>query len=116
MQKKILIIDDDQNILELLAQTFVDQGYQVSAYSDSVKASRLEKLEFDIIISDIMMPNIDGVTLLQGYLDQGYQGSIYFITGYSEYPREILNQFKPKAIIFKPFDLEEIVQLVKMRN
>jgi DNA-binding NtrC family response regulator len=114
--KKILIIDDDQNILDLLVQVFTENGYLVTAYSDSVKASRLENLEYDIVISDIMMPIIDGVTLIQGFIDQGFSGSIYFITGYSEYPREILNNFKPKAIIFKPFDLEEIVQLVKMRN
>lgn len=116
MSKKIVIVDDDQSILELLAQVFVDHGFHVTTFSDSVKASQMNELNFDILISDIMMPNIDGVTLVSGLVEQGYTGSIYFITGYSDYPREVLNKFKPKAIIFKPFDLEEVVQLVKMRN
>jgi len=62
-KQKILVIDDDPDILDLLEYNLIKEGYQVSVVSDSRKALK-SALDFapDLIILDIMMPHYDGIT------------------------------------------------------
>lgn len=113
-KKTVLIVDDDQDILNLLKESLEDLSLLVLAYSSSVKA--LKEVDFDkidCIISDILMPELDGVQFMKKIDEKNLNIPIFFITGYSEYPREVLNAFRPKAIVFKPFDVEELAILVK---
>lgn len=112
--KNVLIVDDDVDILNLLRESLEDLSINVLAYSSSVSA--LKEVDFskvDCIVSDILMPELDGIQFMNQVEARGYQIPLFFITGYSEYPREVLNAFKPKAIVFKPFDAEELAILVK---
>ncbi|MGF1637899.1 MAG: response regulator transcription factor [Cyclobacteriaceae bacterium] len=60
--KKILVVDDDADILELLKYNLKKEGYDVRAASDGVQAlDCLESFIPDLVLLDIMMPNIDGV-------------------------------------------------------
>ncbi len=62
---KILVVDDDDFVLETIRKTLSSDGYEVKTASDGVKALELiESKHFDLIISDIMMPNMSGLTLL----------------------------------------------------
>jgi DNA-binding response OmpR family regulator len=62
---KILVVDDDDFILETISKTLKADGYDVQTASDGVIAlSLIENKHFDLIISDIMMPNMSGLTLL----------------------------------------------------
>lgn len=62
---KILIVDDDPFMLETLSRILNADGYEVLTASDGVKAvEMLEEKEFDLVISDIMMPNLSGLGLL----------------------------------------------------
>jgi DNA-binding response OmpR family regulator len=62
---KILIVDDDAIILETVVRNLRADGYDVFSASDGVKAlDMLETKQFDLVISDIMMPNLSGLGLL----------------------------------------------------
>ena len=58
---KILIVDDDSHIRELVGLLLRDEGFQVYEASDGVEALKtLESIQVDMVILDIMMPNMDG--------------------------------------------------------
>ena len=113
-QKTILIVDDEKDILELLKQVFLELSYNVLAFHDSREVlNTVDVTLVDCLITDIRMPQVDGVQLVNGLREKGLNAPVFFITGYSDYPREVLNNLNPKAIIFKPFDMDELAVLVK---
>jgi two-component system chemotaxis response regulator CheY len=61
----ILAVDDSKSLRQLLAATLVQAGHQVTQASDGVEGLALAKAShFDLVVSDINMPNMDGLTLL----------------------------------------------------
>jgi len=66
MNKRILVVDDEEVIRRFLTLQLNKWGYEVVEAEDGVEAtSKLENQDFDLIISDIMMPNKDGWRLLR---------------------------------------------------
>ncbi|MFH2070250.1 MAG: response regulator [Elusimicrobiota bacterium] len=58
---KILIVEDDRDITEVLSMALNSEGYQVSAAYDGIEAmEKIKKTDYDIIILDLMLPNMDG--------------------------------------------------------
>lgn len=58
---KILIIEDDRDITEILSVALTRDGYQVSVAYDGIEAiNKIKKTDYDLIILDIMLPNMDG--------------------------------------------------------
>ena len=81
---KILIADDDESIRFTLDTIFKDDGYITTTTKDGKKAKELIVQErFDVIITDIKMPEIDGVELLKWIKDTYPQISVIMITGYA---------------------------------
>ena len=61
---KILIVEDEQMLAEILSDTLSDRNFDVHLAYDGVQALEAVKREsFDVIVSDIMMPNLDGYSL-----------------------------------------------------
>lgn len=110
----ILIVDDDPHIVILLRDCLEDLSFKVFTASNGEEAIELLKgQKVDCIVSDIAMPKIDGPELIRRLQAEGNMVPFFFITGYQDYPRENLNEYKPRAIIFKPFDCEELALLIK---
>lgn len=62
---KILIVDDDEITLKAISHSLIEEGYHVSAAEDVSKAlTVLENEKIDLIVSDIMMPNVSGLGFL----------------------------------------------------
>jgi CheY-like chemotaxis protein len=62
MESKILIVDDDKDIRNLISVYLENEGMRTQKVEDAIEALKLlEKREFDLIILDIMMPNMDGI-------------------------------------------------------
>lgn len=110
----VLLVDDDSTIIELFKESLEDLSLVVhSANSASEALLFLEKNIVNCIITDIAMAGMDGTEFIGKLQARGDLTPFFFITGYLDYPREDLNNFKPRAIIFKPFDFEEAALLVK---
>ncbi|MCC5930987.1 MAG: response regulator transcription factor [Cyclobacteriaceae bacterium] len=90
--KKVLIVDDEQDILELLKYNLKKEGYEVKAVSDGLQAmDAIKNFLPDLVLLDIMMPNLDGVETCRQMreisdLEQTY---IIFLTARSEEYSEV---------------------------
>lgn len=84
---KILIVDDDPDIIEFIRYNISNAGYQVATANDGIEALEAAEQELpDLILLDIMMPNMDGVEVCQRLReDQKYNNTIIaFLTARSE--------------------------------
>ena len=79
--KKILIAEDDSDLLKLFQTVLKKEGYEVIPAEDGLMALRyLNKEYVDLIISDIMMPNMDGFQLIRALREAGQKTPILLIT------------------------------------
>lgn len=63
---KVLVVDDSESIRELVGMTLESEGYQVHKSSDGVEAiDHLAEANVDLVITDLNMPNMDGISLLK---------------------------------------------------
>lgn len=112
---KILITDDDIDLRELLTEAVRNWGYEVSVAKDGDEALRKLRMErFDIVITDLMMPGMDGLALLQKIKELDKEILVIIITGYATIETAV------KAIengaydyIAKPFRLDELMIVIK---
>jgi DNA-binding NtrC family response regulator len=107
---EILIVDDEPVVGERLSATLRRDGYEVEAYTDPAEALRtVESKEFDIVICDIRMGEIDGLQVLERVLADAPRTKFIMITGYAtlELARESLTK-GAFDFIAKPFKLGEI--------
>src|SRR5271157_5426138 len=65
-QGRLLIVDDEASVLASYARSLTDAGFEVAEASDGADAlRRIERDQFDAVLSDVSMPTIDGLTLLR---------------------------------------------------
>ncbi|WP_127717101.1 response regulator [Halobacteriovorax sp. HLS] len=113
MNRTILIVDDEEDIRDLLKVYFVDEGYKVIEAKDGLEGySKLENENVDVIISDVKMPNLNGIEFSKRAKAFKPDIPIYLVTAFSEYTEKEVLAIGVEAIIFKPFDISEIVDLV----
>jgi len=78
----ILIVEDDEDTQKLISRMLQDEGYSVGVASDGIDAMMiLSKDPYDLVISDINMPNMDGYQLIQLMQQKGIELPLLFLTG-----------------------------------
>jgi DNA-binding response OmpR family regulator len=115
--KKILIIDDETELVEMLRLRLESNGYKViSAFNGEEGLERVDKEKPDLILLDIMMPGIDGFGALARLKNNDATSSIpvIMLTARSE-TSSILEAQRSFAddYIVKPFDPQELLSLIK---
>lgn len=122
MNEKVLLIDDDFLVLKSLASALKKEGYLVDAISDSAEVvQKVRGKEYDLIISDIRMPGMDGLELLsevrktQVSLKRKKIPEI-LITGYaSDDLEKRAKQQNISAYLYKPFNLNDFLSCVRSK-
>ncbi len=112
---KILIVDDEPAMLDLLGLRLTALGYEYAKASDGVEAmARLRSDEFPIVITDLMMPNMDGMQLLKHIREQYPNTEVIVVTGYydSLSYTEVINA-GASDYITKPFMSDELEAKLK---
>lgn len=110
---KILIIDDEADIVELLVDGFEFADFQVeSASSGSDGIEILKQQSFDVVLSDYKMPNGDGKKVYEFIQSQDHNLIFVLLSGNVNL-REI-GIFEDKSVLFfsKPFNVDEIIEKV----
>lgn len=113
---KILVIDDEPDLLELYVDSFRESGFEVfSAASGEEALTIYEKNKaIKIIIADSNMDKMSGMDLLNN-LKEKYQmiPNFYLATGELEIKKETVIRAGGNGIFLKPFDVDEIVEIIK---
>ena len=111
---KILIIDDEKSILDLLSVVFKKEGYTVeTALSAKMALELIDKEEFDLVLTDIKLPQMSGMKILQ-YVKEKYPAMpVVMITAYGTI-KQAIEALKMGAMdyIVKPFNMEELKIIV----
>ncbi len=111
----IAIVDDQDLLRDSLSATLSRAGYRVSAFSDGSKAVEgVKKESFDLVISDLKMPGMDGVQMLRQIRQLGQDVPVILMTAYGSVSSAV-EAMKLGAFdyIQKPFEADEIEILVK---
>lgn len=112
---RILVVDDETIVLSLVRDALEDENYLIETSSNSQDALALAQSEpFDLLITDIRMPHMDGIELVRKVREVRPDIAIIFMTGYANLS-SAKNAIKQGAsdYIMKPFELVEIRQAVK---
>jgi len=109
--KNILVVDDDRHLLELLIDTLTAIGYESMGVSDGLEALEcLKTHKFDLVISDIRMPGLDGIGLLRKIRRYYSDLPVLFITGV-DMP-EVIGKASPDGLLAKPFRISHIEEMI----
>ncbi|HET7118649.1 MAG TPA: response regulator transcription factor [Hanamia sp.] len=119
MQSKklsILLVEDEENLQDTLKLNFEMEGYNVaSAYNGEEALTKLHNEYFDLIILDVMLPEIDGITVCENIRLSNTEIPILMLSAKSQSTDRILGLKKgADDYVTKPFSLEELLIRVRM--
>ena len=115
MVEKVLLVDDEKDFLEVMAERMAARGIEVSTASSATEAIRLaEKESFDAIIVDLMMPEMDGIEALKLLKKKKPETQVILLTGHATLEKGI-EAMKLGAVDFleKPYDNELLITRIR---
>jgi DNA-binding NtrC family response regulator len=120
MAKKILLIDDERLVRMSLEKLLLKNGFEVIACESGAQAiAAVKSKNISLIICDVRMPKIDGITTLKeirSFLESHHRSPIpeILITGYADARlAEEAEKMNVAEYIYKPFDLRDFLDCVK---
>lgn len=108
---RLLIIDDNEEILTSLKSFLSKKDYKVVSASNGLDALKLIEAaseEFDLVITDLVMPNISGVAITAIIKKQNSKIPVIAITGYGEQPESLAREAHADIVMEKPFKYDEL--------
>jgi DNA-binding response OmpR family regulator len=109
--KRILVVEDNKLILETIAQSLSREGYEIIKAMDGKECLRLlDENNFDLLITDLYMPFINGLELLSMLQEQGRKTMPVLVLSAGGNEENVLKAFEMGAddFMIKPFSLSEL--------
>jgi signal transduction histidine kinase len=110
MVKKLLLVDDEKDIREILYLSLVDMGYTVFEAENGVEALRIfQEVQPPIVLTDIKMPTMDGIELLQKIKRENPETEVVMITGHGDMDLAIKSlKYEATDFITKPINVDAL--------
>jgi len=111
----ILIVDDEETIVQPLAKVLEIEGYYVNTAADGrIAINMLQTLPFDIVLLDIMMPNVDGIGVLKFIKDQHFDTEVIMLTAVQEIKTAVeCMKLGAYYYITKPYLADDLLALIE---
>lgn len=112
--RKILVVDDESNIRLLLSDILSSEGFEVTEAKDGQESlEKMEQTDFDLIITDIHMPRMDGIAMLNSMEKAGRREKVIIMTANpSEYKLSYERMPRIVTQLLKPFRIDNFVEIV----
>ena len=113
---RVLLVDDEPDIVSVLKQGLKLKGFQVDGYTDPLKALDQFKADYyDIVLSDIKMPVMNGFQLCRKLIEKDPKIRIFFLSAFDIYQKEaeaVFPTLKSHKFIKKPIRYEDLANLL----
>ena len=112
---KILLAEDDNDMRRFLVKALQNAGYEVTSFDNGLSAyNRLREEPFELLLTDIVMPEMDGIELARRATELDPELKVMFITGFAAVALNPANPApKDARILSKPFHLRDLVNEVE---
>lgn len=112
---KILLAEDDNDMRRFLVKALQNAGYDVASFDNGLSAyNRLREEPFELLLTDIVMPEMDGIELARRATELDPDIKVMFITGFAAVALNPDSQTpKDAKVLSKPFHLRELVNEVE---
>ena len=113
---KILVVDDDQTVLAVIADMIrtMRPDWEAHYVSDSAEAlNHLITRHYDLVLSDLHMPNLDGISMIRQAKDHLPHTPIIFLTGYKDRYAEAAWDLGAFAVLDKPIQVELLIETLE---
>jgi two-component system cell cycle response regulator CpdR len=112
---KILLAEDDHDMRRFLSKALQNAGFDVASFDNGMAAyRRLREEPFELLLTDIVMPEMDGIELARRATELDPDIKVMFITGFAAVALNPDNKAPPKAkVLSKPFHLRDLVNEVQ---
>ena len=112
---KILVVEDEQQIRELLLVLLQAEGHAVTVAADGQEGwERFQQAagDFQVVVADLKMPQLGGIGLLQRMRDAGHRTPCVLMTGHADLTDDASDLLADVTVLYKPFDMDEMLRVV----
>lgn len=115
MERNLLIVDDELGIRELLRECLEDEGYTVKLAENALEADKIVKEhKFDLILMDVWLPDMDGVSLFKRFLFNGIVTPVIMMSGHASITSALeAIRIGARDFLEKPLSLSKLLPLVE---
>ena len=112
---RVLVIDDDKNLAEAIAEGLERKGHAVTvATSGKAGAGKVERDEFDVVLTDLRMADLDGLSVVRKVREHLPDAEVYVITGYGDVKTAVeAMRLGAAHYLLKPIDMTELRAIVE---
>jgi DNA-binding response OmpR family regulator len=107
---RVLLVEDQKSLVRVLRQGLEEEGFAVDVAMDGEEADvKARGTEYDVIVLDLMLPKIDGLTLLKGWRRDGFEMHVLVLTARDTIPDKVRGlDTGADDYLTKPFELDEL--------
>ena len=116
---KLLLVEDEEDLVEVILFELEDEGIceiaDITVARDGLEGLDLiNNNDYDCILSDINMPNMNGLDMAKKLQDEGYKKPIIFISGHGDSETvKVINDLNVFGMVPKPYVIEDLVSEIK---
>lgn len=105
MKKSILVVDDNEDVRDLISYDLLRRGYNVLFATNGNDAFNvLNNEKIDLLLSDIQMPECDGITLMKKIQESEHNPVCLLMTGFNSLPPDQIKKMGVNGVFDKPID------------
>jgi CheY-like chemotaxis protein len=113
-KKRILVIEDDQEIRSMLEDYLSYLGYEVLTASDGLEGLKeIKSRDYDLVITDITMPYVSGIGIISVLKQKHPDIPVIAVTGYGYHAEELAHEKRADRILSKPFEIQELKETIE---
>ncbi|MCK9226471.1 MAG: response regulator, partial [Syntrophorhabdaceae bacterium] len=111
--RKVLVVDDEENIRLLFKEELEEEGYEVDTASNGLEAlEKVKTASFDVIVLDIKMPVMDGIQALNAIKNMNKDQPVILCSAYGEFKQD-LSSWVSDGYVVKSADTRELKETIK---